>query len=151
VKAKPQAGGEAPFHSETVRTSFKTPLAYYPYLEPEHPSENASTERLLDLWLVSGRELVPVSAHEADGNRAWVRPMREGQVFDVEPERLAQALGYRVDALPTGNLIAQTFQDQKFSRRGFGDILFVPRAGELRASSEKLQPLLGLLDPSLLP
>lgn len=148
--AKATPATELPYHSETVRISFKTPLAYYPYLEPLS-SGSKSTERLLDLWLVSSAELIPVAAREMDGKTSWVRPMREGQVFDVDTERLARALAYRIDVLPPGNLVVQTFQDQKVSRAGIGDILFVPRAGELHASREKLEPLLGLLDPNLLP
>lgn len=144
---------ERPFHSETIRISFKTPLPYYPYLEPQPPDPSSGNERLLDLWLVSPSAVVPVSVRENGAERSWVRPMREGQRFDKANEALVSALSPELESLlPPGDLVVQTLQDQKVSRAGFGDVLFVPLdRGGLRPSVDRLEPLLGLIDPELVP
>ena len=79
--------------------------------------------------------------------------MRGGQRFEKANKSLADALEPEIETLlPPGDLIVQMLQDQKVSREGFGDILFVPvEKGELHAPREKLQSLLGLLDPELIP
>ena len=151
AKAAALSGRERHFRSETIRISFKTPLPYYPYLEPQLPVEKALTERLLDLWVISPSAVVPVATREAARERAWIRPMREGQRFDKAGARLAKAVGSEIEGLlPAGELVLQTFQDQKVSRAGFGDILFVPlEKSGVRARREALESLFGLLDPEL--
>jgi hypothetical protein len=55
--------------------------------------------------------------------------------------------------LPDGPLAVQTFQDQKYSREGFGDVLFAPaeRGSQNAAPDPRMRALLGILDPELLP
>lgn len=144
---------ELPLRSETVRISFKTPVAYYPYLEPQLPDPSLQGGRLLDLWVVSPATLVPVGLQEEGVKRSWVRPMRSGRGFAKANEKLSDTLGSEIESLlPQGELVLQTFQDQKTSRRGFGDVLFVPFGREaVRPSPERLKPLVGLLDPELVP
>src|SRR5262249_16235495 len=123
----PSPDRERRFRSETIRISFKTPLAYYPYLEPQPPDSSSGSDRLLDLCLVSPSPVLPVGAHESGAKRDWVRPMREGQRFEKANDRLAAILRPEIESLlPSGNVIVETLQDQKVSRAGFGDVLFVP-------------------------
>ncbi len=138
--------------AETVRISFSTPVPFYPYLEPVRDAGTASPERLLDLWLVSSAPWTPISARRAGSKTEWVRPFR--------PTR-GSAARYQLEAssdeirplLPSGDLRLQTFQDQKSSREGFGDVLFAPVAPNTLSPErlEELEPLLGSLDAELLP
>jgi hypothetical protein len=139
--------------AETVRISFATPVPYYPYLEPRPSGGRASPERLLDLWLVSTASWTPISARTAGSKTTWVRPFRPTR-GSAARYQLEAALGDELRALlPTGELKLQTFQDQKASREGFGDVLFAPVAPNALAAErlDELKPLLGSIDPALLP
>ncbi|WP_045115536.1 DUF2330 domain-containing protein [Plesiocystis pacifica] len=157
--------------SEVLRISFDTPVPYYPYFEPTLPAvaqvANAAQQRdasvrarLLELWVVGQRPVVPVATARVDGETRWVRPLAEGQRANDGRARFEQSLGRAqvdvaklVDLLPAGELVVQTFQDQKSGREGYGDILFAP--AELSPLDEDaraaLEPLLGVLDPALVP
>jgi hypothetical protein len=152
------AGGR--LKAETIRISFSTPVPYYPYLEPKRPPEppGSPPARLLELWLATPARLQPISARTAKGQTSWVRPMVEGtRVPPLDPavtrSALAKVLGDLSTLMPTGPVVVQTFQDQKLSREGYDDILFVPEAKTAlhRDEVEKLRPLLGILDPLLVP
>jgi hypothetical protein len=137
--------------AETLRISFSTPVPFYPYLEPDHPDAHREP-RVVDLWVVSPEAVVPVALEARNGTRQWVRPFRAGRSFEHARERLTGALGDDLARLlPAGDLGAQTFQDQKWSRSGFGDVLFVPakRHTSTPAERAKLEPLLPVLDPEL--
>ena len=60
-------------------------------------------------------------------------------------------LAGRRRVLAPNELVVQTFQDQKRSRAGFGDILFVPATATELGPAERaaLAPLLAVLDPVL--
>ena len=138
-----QAGDKKP--AETIRISFSTPRAYYPYREPER---EGSSERLLDLWVVASEPLAPVAF--ADGR--WINPFQPGQTHSRAREALAKALDARLAALlPPGELGVQTFVDQKSARRGYGDVVFVPTRKEAidPAKKARLSRFVPLLDPSL--
>ncbi|HMJ13900.1 MAG TPA: DUF2330 domain-containing protein [Polyangiaceae bacterium] len=147
----PKSGASPSTKAETVRISFDTPLPYYPYLEPAAAAnEPARAERLLDLWLVSRDVFVPVSAREREGKLEWVRPLASGERY--AGSNLSHTLGGEAKLLPAGDLRVLRFMDQKRSRAGFGDIVFVPAAKqsldpEARA---RLVSLLPILDPRLL-
>ncbi len=139
--------------SETVRISFATPAPYYPYFEPDPPKGVATGPmRLLDLWVVANAPVVPVSLLTEGDTRSWVRPMRAGHATTAPFPTgvLDPALAALV---PSGAVSVQTFQDQKVSRAGYGDVVFVPQAPPDRAGRDaqltKLRPLLAVLDPSL--
>ncbi len=135
--------------SETVRISFDTPRAYYPYFEPNLPPGVTRTDpRMLELWLVSKAPTVPIALRQSEGKRSWVRPLQAGQQYRAPREGLARALGKDAKLLPEGELVVQTFIDQKRSRQGFGDVLFIPEQPD-SASREQLASLLPILDPSL--
>lgn len=102
--------------------------------------------------MVSPAALVPIALREEGHSRAWVRPLRSGRGFAKASETLRGALESEISSLlPTGDLVVQTFQDQKTSRAGFGDVLFTPFGSEaLRPRPEALRAILGVLDPELL-
>ncbi len=143
-----------PTRSETLRVSFATPAPYYPYLEPKPPAGLTSSNRLLELWLISSEPQSPVALLENEQGRAWVRPLQPGVTHTNGREAATAALGSELaKLLPGGPLTVQTFQDQKFSRQGFGDILFVPREKRELEPARKaaLSQLVGVLDSSLVP
>ena len=136
-----------------MRISFASPVPYYPYFEPDRPT--APNElRLLDLWVASSGAFEPVSLLDRDGARRWVRPFRPGDRHERVQAKLASVLEPELwQLLPAGTITVTTHQDQKVSRRGFGDVLFVPeRAPELTpARRSELERLLAVLDPELGP
>ncbi|MEQ9317789.1 MAG: DUF2330 domain-containing protein, partial [Polyangiaceae bacterium] len=67
-------------------------------------------------------------------------------------EPLAKVLGHDLEALlPQGALVVQPFQDQKTSRVGFGDVLFIHQTPRTLSPTQRkaLEPLLAILDPML--
>lgn len=148
---KPGAKHDAALTSETVRISFSSPAPYYPYFEPD-PAKDAKprANRLLDLWVVSTSPVVPVSTFTEHDTRAWVRPMRAGHASTSEfPTQVLDAS--LASLIPKGQVSVQTFSDQKVSRVGFGDIVFVPAAaqGERATQLARLKPMLGVLDTQI--
>jgi hypothetical protein len=143
--------------AETVRISFATPIAYYPYLEPAREQIGAEP-RLLELWYVGSDPVVPVARFDERGEPSqpptWTRPMKPGKDYRRTREQVAAAFDAELDSLlPPGDLVVQTFQDQKRDRSGHQDILFAfaepkPLTAEELAA---LEPLLGVLDPLLIP
>jgi hypothetical protein len=145
--------------AETIRISFDTPRPYYPYLEPLPAAQpTVRPERLLDVWLVSRDLLVPVATHEQDGKLRWVRPLATGERYTGDNRaQLQRALGAESKILPPAvagrpELSVQRFMDQKRTRGGFGDIVFVPANQRPldAATRSQLAALLPLLDPRLL-
>jgi hypothetical protein len=139
-----------PVDAETIRISFDTPAPYYPYYEPERPPDEGD-ERLMLLWLVSRALQVPVSAQASEGQLRWVRPLKAGEVRR-EIYMLKRAIDSELASLLSdGEWVIQTFQDQKRSRRGFGDILFVPKEPTHMRDADRAawKPLLGVLAPAL--
>lgn len=142
--------------AETIRISFDSPIAYYPYFEPELQRE-PEAERLLELWYVGSESVVPVARlgtpAEPDTRPRWVRPLMPGNALTRARESIEAALPDELDGLlPAGELVLQTFQDQKRRRTGYQDILFA-YAEARRLSPEQeaaLAPLLGVLDPALI-
>jgi hypothetical protein len=112
--------------AETVRISFDSPLPYYPYLEPDpRGGKPPASPRLLDIWLVSTRDFVPVAPRS--GEKAdRVRPFLEGSRYKAKSIRTKLAAAVEPALLPEGQLRLQRFADQKRSRIGFGDVDFVP-------------------------
>lgn len=141
--------------AETIRISFATPVPYYPYLEPA--ALPGASPRLLELWVATDAERTPVAAKVEGSTTRWKSPLEPGARYahgGVTGERLKAALHPELgELLPSGDLVVQSFQDQKSSRQGWGDILFAPvQRVELDAGkSERLKSLLGILDPALVP
>jgi hypothetical protein len=141
--------------AETIRLSFATPVPYYPYREPEHAAAPDAKERLVGIWLVTeGAARVPVAVRELDGKREVVRPFREGmRPFGADAATVTAAVGDELKGLVPAvarvdkMLNVQVFEDQKVSRRGFGDVLFVSSAppGNPIADAKRLETI---LDPS---
>jgi hypothetical protein len=139
--------------AETIRISFKTPLPYYPYLEPKAQAGAVRSDRLLDLWMVSTEAMTPIALRSTQGPE-WVAPMRAGHTSRAAQQEIRGALEEEIEKLlPIGELVVQTFQDQKWSRGGYGDILFTTtkRATLTAEDQDKLRPLLGMFDPELMP
>jgi hypothetical protein len=155
MRYEPPAGAtaDAPLSAETIRITFPTPVPYYPYLEPARPVDAPEPEpRLLDLWVVGRTEVTPVAMREHDGRREWIRPARAGEVHRNAEVLLRAVRGGMLDELlPEGELVVQTFQDQKRTRPGIGDILFVPATKTELTAAEKsaLAPMLDVLDPAI--
>lgn len=144
---------QAAMGSEVLRISFDTPVPFYPYLEPALPAGAPAEDRVLDLWVVGSAPVIPVALRDAGGKRTWIRPLRKGEEYTAARPTL-DTFGRELGALlPEGQLVVQTFQDQKHSRAGIGDILFVPASKtELGADDRAaLAPILAVLDPELAP
>lgn len=141
--------------AETIRISFPTPLAFYPYLEPDAAAGAKTPEaRGLEVWMVARQRSLPIAARKrATGGVDWLRPLESGASYGGFRENVAGGLDELTPLLPAGSLFVQRFVDQKRSRAGFGDILFVPEAaGALPPERrEAVRALLPLLDPELLP
>lgn len=151
----PKTGAKATgsVNAETMRISFDTPVAYYPYFEPNPPKGVSGTDpRMLEMWFAAAEAGVSI-ASRTDGDAVkWVRPMAEGVRHENAGSALRSALGAEEKLVPEGAIRVQTFMDQKRSRSGFGDVLFVAKEKrELSpARRQKLGPLLPILDPGLL-
>jgi len=138
--------------SETVRISFATPLPFYPYREPEHRKDDPTFPRVLAVWFVSPERAVPVANVDDDTGGHVKRPWTEDATHgNATPTELRPILGPLADLLPsspTGSQVVQTFEDQKVSRQGWGDVVLVPEAAhpveaERRARTSKLIAALG--------
>lgn len=134
--------------AETVRITFKTPLAYYPYREPEHPSRVEARD--VGLWVASPERVQPVALAEEGGRPVWVKPFLEGWTQEgVSVERVKHALGPEEDKLLGGAALAiQPFEDQKTSRAGYGDVVFLPVKGVPEARRAEAAAMLELLRPA---
>lgn len=141
--------------AETVRISFDAPLPFYPYLEPAPPPQVAkppADPRLLEVWLVTRKAMAPIAARTAATGTTWVRPLAEGVRYpQASRAKLEVALGDEAKLLAPGELFVQRFVDQKTSRQGFGDVVFVPRepAPGDAARRASLRTFVSSLDPSL--
>lgn len=140
--------------AETMRITFETPVPFYPYREPDR--EDLSANRALVLWLVTrGEPKIPVALVEEDGQLSYRRPWREGpRPSPVSADSLVRLAGEEVvrRILPAGEAEwrVQVFEDQKRSRRGFGDVALVAEEPRRDAMSrEKLRTILPILDPGL--
>ncbi len=123
--------GDASLRAETVRISFPTPVAFYPYREPDHAPPPERKLRAVELWVASPAPLAPVALATEQGAATWVRPFREGlRRPNEDPKWLGEALGTELaKVLPEGPLVVQPFQDQKTQRSGYGDVVFLPEGG----------------------
>ena len=149
-----RARASAPVAAETVRISFASPLAYYPYFEPE-PDAPTKGPRLLELWYVGTEPVVPVARFASAGSESsqWVRPLAPGKDRTDARGAIEAALYDELEQLlPEGELVVQTFQDQKIGRSGYHDILFGSAAARPLTPEQQtaLAPLLGVLDPGLI-
>jgi len=127
MRYEPSPGDKGKTKAETVRISFDSPQPYYPYLEPDPPAGKAPGKkpRLLDIWLVSTRDFVPVTSRSgAKPDR--VRPFLDGSRYNAKNVRAKLAYAVEPALLPDGELHLQRFADQKRSRIGFGDVDFLP-------------------------
>jgi hypothetical protein len=129
---RPGTGRARALKAETMRISFRTPVAYYPYREPQMAASGGSEPRALALWLAAAEPLVPVAWEARGAEAGWVRPLREGlRASAVESSWLRGQLGSAERSLiaPDRRWSVQTFEDQKRSRAGFGDVVYLPEAG----------------------
>jgi Uncharacterized protein conserved in bacteria (DUF2330) len=117
----PDAGDMA---SETVRLTFKTPEAYYPYLEPAQ-SGPPPPGRDLRIWTISQEKLVPVAYRSVPGQPIrWASAWTAGHTYEESRERLADFFPGVAAFLPSeSDLEIQTFEDFKSSRDGWGDVV----------------------------
>ncbi|MFO0678986.1 MAG: DUF2330 domain-containing protein [Polyangiaceae bacterium] len=147
--------------SETLRISFPTDVPFYPYLEPTAPAADAP--RVLAVWFVSDRARTPVALAPGPASDVpWKRPWREGKRYEdlgryattiVFPEGLRK---FVPETKPSENdgvfrpasLTVQHFEDQKRSRVGWGDVLFVPEmASGTTTGKDAISTLVRVLDP----
>lgn len=138
--------------AETMRISFDTPIPYYPYLEPDGSGLLTEQPRLMELWFVGTDPVVPVALRTRDGRQEWVRPLESGLAHKDARDAIEPTLKPPLrKLLPKGPLQIQTFQDQKFWRTGFEDVLFAYEEPQELDDEQRaaLLPLLGILDPAL--
>lgn len=145
-----EANGAGGTSAETVRLSFDTPIAYYPYFEPDPPhGAPPAGPRMLELWYASQGRAVPVAARSKGGAVTWVRPLEPGRQLSTSAAALLErGFGPAYGLLPKPPLSIQRFIDQKRAREGFGDVVFVPD----EPGTPNLEPLrrfFPLLDPGL--
>ena len=132
MRYEPAPGAKGKTTAETVRISFDSPLPYYPYLEPDPPDSKAPARpRLLEIWLASTRDFVPVAPRSRE-KADWVRPFLNGARYTSSGVRSTLASAVEAALLPAGRLRLQRFADQKRSRVGFGDVVFVPGSDRRR-------------------
>jgi hypothetical protein len=126
-----EKSGDGGLRAQTVRISFQTPAAFYPYREPAHAAPAERKLRAVELWVASPSPLVPVARASDRGAAAWVRPFREGRRSGGEERGgMGGTLGDELaKLLPSGPLVVQTFQDQKTLRSGYSDVVFLPEGG----------------------
>ena len=127
--------------SETVRMTFATPVAYYPYEEPNDPVEKRK-RRVLSVWTIAKSPASPVAGHGDASEIVWKRPWREGLREHATAAQLTSSLG-----APHGAAWVQVFVDDKRSRVGWGDVLLAPDEpvtldDEAKAARQKLVSLL---------
>jgi hypothetical protein len=126
--------------AETLRITFKTPVAYYPYREPQRAHDAKAPKRAVALWLVSPEALTPLARVASSTSSSWVQPFAEGQrVSKAGPDawaRIVAGLGIDLPAFPS--FVVQTFEDQKRSRAGFSDAVFVPAVGVAAAQQSNV-------------
>jgi hypothetical protein len=149
MRYEPARGDKGKTTAETIRISFDVPLPYYPYLEPVPRAGKAlASPRLLDIWLASTRDFVPVVSRAGD-KADWVRPFVDGSRYTSASVRSTLASTLEAALLPAGQLRLQRFADQKRSRVGFGDVVFVPAgAGDGGPPPEALEAFAETLDPA---
>jgi MYXO-CTERM domain-containing protein len=115
--------------SETVRLSFQSPEAYYPYLEPAQGAVEPPA-RDLRVWTISQTKLVPVAQRSVPGRPVrWGSAWTAGHTYDMGQPKLAGLFPGMPAILPSADseLQIQTFEDNKSSRDGWGDVVL---AGE---------------------
>ncbi len=114
--------------SEVVDISFATDFAYYPYFEPDLGPPDQLPARSLELWYVASGPAIPISRQASAPNiDAWVRPLKEGIFYSNARNALSNILKDAPNVLPAGALVVQRFRDDRRSRHGLGDMLFVPK------------------------
>ncbi len=148
--------------TETLRISFASALPYFPYAEA---SDDGGNYRLLSVWLLSGHRHVPVALAAGEGKPQWLRPWHELDASRPSPEELQGLLPKSLLALlPRGpeknhgllrysSPTLQHFEDQKSSRRGYGDVVLVreaPQDGPAIPVAE-LRRVMNVLDPEVKP
>jgi hypothetical protein len=148
MRYEPARGDKGKTTAETIRISFDSPLPYYPYREPDPRGKVPVRPRLLEIWLASTRDFVPVASRaseKADG----LRPFLDGVRYTSSKVRSTLASTVEAALLPAGQLRLQRFADQKRSRVGFGDVVFVPdSAGDGGPPPEALRAFGETLDPA---
>jgi hypothetical protein len=138
--------------SETMKLTFQTPLPYYPYKEPEHEGSPAAKDRVLAVWLMSPTRSVPVARQQMASSSRLTRPWQEWNRFVAQDAsaltRLSPALR-DLFASDHETFEVQTFQDQKTSRAGFGDVVLVPeKPSDKKISDEALAKFTAILEAS---
>jgi hypothetical protein len=147
--AAPDAPDASEVSAEPLRISFASALPYFPYLEPDAPAGSGASSRVLAVWTIAPAAATPVAVRADGSGTHWMRPWLEGAAGATDRLVLGQQLGAELAALLPGKgddeLVVQTFEDQKTSRHGWGDVLLVPRSGDrsgAAAARDKLAPLL---------
>jgi hypothetical protein len=148
--------------TETLQISFASALPYVPYAEA---SDDGGNYRLLSVWLLSSHRHVPVALAAGESKPQWVRPWHELDASRPSPQELKGLLPKSLLALlppgPESNhgLVRyreaqlQHFEDQKSSRKGYGDVVLVREAPQGGATPPvaDLRRVMNVLDPEVKP
>ncbi len=122
---EPQEGASGEMDAETVRLSFRTRDAYYPYIEPLRTGQPA---RRLAVWTIAENNLVPAALFAPPGGPIrWSLAWSEGAAYNAGRGELGVLLPGVAAFLPgSGSLRVQTFADVRGNRNGMSDVVLAP-------------------------
>src|SRR5262249_32845174 len=89
-----QKAASGKLEAETMRITFQSPLAYYPYQEPLRGKRANAGPRALALWVVAPDALVPITFEQRAGVGRWLRPFQAGvSVAGIKGQAVRAHLG----------------------------------------------------------
>lgn len=138
--------------SETVRLTFRTPLPFYPYLEPARADPGAGAPHTMQVWLVSHDVREPRLRRFATSREPrWAWAWQARLAYEADGADVARAFGELGNFVGGGTLRVQTFRDERANRDGFGDVVFPPADTSLDGGAfvATATPLLGDLGRGL--
>lgn len=143
----PQSEGDPGITTESVRLSFETKEAYYPYFEPLR--DGTAPARTLAVWTIAPAYMVPGALFAPkQGGTQWAVPWQEGSTYFVPRQTLGSELPGVASLLPLrGSLRIQTFEDRRASRNGVSDVLLAQEGTEVASGDfkERAEALIGSL------
>lgn len=116
---------DAKMTSETVRISFRTPVPFYPYLEPAFNQQTVDPNRAMLLWVISRKARYPrLRRVVREKPPRWAFPWEARMAYEKSADEVLRPLGEIGPLLPGGKSYhVQTFLDFRSNRDGWSDVL----------------------------